>query len=82
MSQEEIIKVLTSVFEEIIPEVDVSSVTPEASLRDLGANSIDRAEIITDTMEQVGVSLPMVNFADAKNVGEIADIIAAGKAQP
>lgn len=80
MSQEEIIKVLTSIFEEIIPEVDVSAVTPEASLRDLGANSIDRAEIITDTMEQVGVSLPMVNFADAKNVGEIADIIAAGQA--
>ncbi|MDT0268351.1 acyl carrier protein [Streptomyces sp. DSM 44915] len=80
MTQEEIFTILTSVFAEIIPDVDTSGITLEDSLRDLGANSIDRADIITDTMEQAGVSLPMVSFADAKSIGDIVRIIAAGSA--
>lgn len=75
MTQEEIFKTLISVFSEIIPEVDVSAATPQDSLRDLGANSIDRADIITETMEHAGVSLPMVNFADAQSIGDIVRII-------
>ncbi|MBC3988132.1 acyl carrier protein [Streptomyces sp. AC563] len=75
MSQEEIFKALMSVFSEIVPEVDVSAATPQDSLRDLGANSIDRADIITETMEAAGVSLPMVRFADAKSIGDIVRVI-------
>ncbi|MGY0063727.1 phosphopantetheine-binding protein [Streptomyces sp. LZ34] len=79
MTQEEIFTTLTSVLAEIVPGVDVSRIVPEDRLRDLGANSIDIAEIITETMERAGVSLPMVSFGDAKNIGDIVGIVAAGE---
>ncbi|GGP71245.1 MULTISPECIES: acyl carrier protein [Streptomyces] len=78
MTEDEIFTTLTGVFQEIIEDVDVKAITREDSLRDLGANSIDRAEIITDTLEQVGVTIPMVKFADARNIGDIVSVIAAG----
>jgi polyketide biosynthesis acyl carrier protein len=50
------------------------TVTPEISLRELGANSIDRADILMQTMSDLNVKLSMVEFASAKNIGDIASI--------
>ncbi|MFH9613910.1 acyl carrier protein [Streptomyces pratensis] len=60
---------------EVIPELDGHHFEPSDSLRDLGANSIDRAEIIIMTLESLSVSIPLVELADAKNIGELADLI-------
>lgn len=79
MTQEEIFTALTSVLAEIVPDVEVSRIVPEDSLRDLGANSIDIVEIITETMERADVTLPMVSFGDAKNIGDIVGILAAAE---
>ena len=56
-----------------LPEDQV--VTRADSLRDLGANSVDRADIITDAMEELGVWTALVSFADAQNLGELADVL-------
>jgi polyketide biosynthesis acyl carrier protein len=77
MSQNEILQTFKSVFSDVVPEVDIDGITLQQSMRDLGANSIDRAEILTDTMEQLGVVLPMVSFAEARNIGDIVAILAA-----
>ncbi|MGP3971258.1 phosphopantetheine-binding protein [Streptomyces sp. 6N223] len=77
ITQEKTFETLKSVFAEIM-EADVSAVTLADSLRDLGANSIDRADIITETMEQLDVSLPMVRFGEARNIGDIVAIICEG----
>lgn len=82
MTQEEIFETVKSVFAEIVPDIEVSRITRQDSLRDLGANSVDRAEILTETMEQLGVSLPMVSFGKAKNIGDIVEIISAGGTRP
>ncbi|MFK4156422.1 acyl carrier protein [Streptomyces fungicidicus] len=60
---------------EVIPELEGHRFAPSDSLRDLGANSIDRAEIIVMTLESLSMSIPLVELADAKNVGELADLI-------
>ncbi|MFF1272470.1 acyl carrier protein [Streptomyces marokkonensis] len=60
---------------EVIPELEGHRFAPSDSLRDLGANSIDRAEIIVMTLESLSVSIPLVELADAKNMGELADLI-------
>ncbi|MER0242135.1 phosphopantetheine-binding protein [Streptomyces sp. 796.1] len=75
MTQDEIFKALLATFADIIPEVDLSAATFDDSLKELGANSIDRADIITETMEHAGVSLPMVSFAEAQSIGDIVRII-------
>jgi len=60
---------------EVIPELDGRPFELSDSLHDLGANSIDRAEIIMMTLESLSVRIPLVELANAKNIGELADLI-------
>ena len=39
---------------EIIPELAEEDISNDSSLRDLGANSVDRGELITLTLEHLG----------------------------
>lgn len=77
MSQDEIFQTFKAVFVDVVPDVDIDRITLQDSMRDLGANSIDRAEIITETMEQLDIVLPMVSFAEAQNIGDIVTVLAA-----
>lgn len=59
---------------EILPQLDASSITQENSLRALGANSIDRAEILIQTMAKLKLKIPLIEFANAKNIGHLIEI--------
>jgi polyketide biosynthesis acyl carrier protein len=75
MSNPSVFETFTSVFADVVPDVDVRGISPADKLRELGANSIDRAEIITETMQKLGVSVPMVTFASAETVGDVVAIL-------
>lgn len=75
MTREELLNSMKDAISFTVPEIDSDSVTYEDSLKDLGANSVDRAEIIIMLMEDANVKLPMVSFGNAKNIGEIIDIV-------
>ncbi len=44
-------------------------------MKDLGANSLDRFEIIEMVMESLSLQIPRVKVFGAKNIGELADIL-------
>ncbi|WP_054741198.1 phosphopantetheine-binding protein [Cellulosilyticum ruminicola] len=71
MSKEEIFEMMKENISEIIPEIDVDSIDMQDSLKELGINSIDRMDIIVDTMEALNLRLPMVKFGRLKNIEEI-----------
>ena len=56
-------------------DVEESDITLENSLKTLGANSIDRMDIIVDTMNAMKVKVPMVEFGKANCIGDIITII-------
>ena len=72
MNQNDILQTITKNICEVMGET--ITITPEISLRELGANSIDRADILMQTMSDLNVKLSMVEFASAKNIGDIASI--------
>ncbi|WP_311298477.1 MULTISPECIES: acyl carrier protein [Bacillaceae] len=76
MLKNEIFKVIKESIYEIVPELEGVNIMIQDSLQELGANSIDRAEIIINTLEIVNASIPMIKFGEAKNINEIVDIIA------
>jgi len=43
-------------------------------LVDLGANSVDRAEIAMLVQESLGLVVPRVELFGPKNIGELADL--------
>lgn len=59
---------------ELLPNVKAEDIHAGVRMADLGANSIDRADIIVATMEELGLKLPLASFGKAKNIGELIDI--------
>ena len=69
----EILAVITEAIKEILPDVDESLINDNASLTELGANSIDRSEIVMQTMMDLGVKTSLGEMAALKNIGELAN---------
>jgi polyketide biosynthesis acyl carrier protein len=60
---------------EVRPELDVRLITEDRSLTDLGCNSIDRADVVTMTMDQLGVSVPVGDFQEVRDIGSLARLL-------
>lgn len=61
----------------VVPEIDPAGVRPGASLSELGCSSMDRAEIVVLTMEELGLQVPMADLAGAQDIESLVDIIGA-----
>jgi polyketide biosynthesis acyl carrier protein len=64
----------------VLPDLDQSRIVPQVSLRDLGANSVDRADIIIQTMEALNVKFPLHEVAGVKNIQGLVDFLRARSA--
>ncbi|MCX7747900.1 MAG: acyl carrier protein [Clostridia bacterium] len=74
MNKEDIFKTIIESVCEILPELKEHSFKPDDRLAELGANSVDRAEIVALTMENLSLQVPMVELAKAKNIGQLAEV--------
>ena len=77
MNQETIFKTIVRIICEVIPKLEGHAFQPDDRLADLGANSIDRAEIVTMTLEALSLSIPRVELSEGKNIGDLTRIIYA-----
>ena len=74
-SEESIFAVVKENVLEILDELDEAAVILDISLKDLGANSLDRAEIVTGSMEDLGLSFPMRELAKISNIRELVNFL-------
>lgn len=75
MNKEQIFKLVVRHSCEIIPELEGYEFKPSDRLADLGANSVDRAEIVTMTLEALALQIPRVELFGAKNIGQLVDVL-------
>jgi polyketide biosynthesis acyl carrier protein len=75
MNIQHIFDIITRHTCEVIPSLEGHSFQLTDSLRDLGANSIDRSEIIMMTLETLSLNIPLILIARAENMGELASIL-------
>ncbi len=68
MNRDEIFAVIQKNVLDILFELDPSAVTPEGNLTDLGANSLDRADIVTQSMEDLNLNIPLVELGKVKDI--------------
>lgn len=76
MEREEIFAIIKQNIIEIVPELANHSIMMTDSLRELGANSIDRAEILIKSMASLKLKIPLVDLGQAKNIEALVDIFA------
>lgn len=77
MSKENVLEVIIRHVREVIPALADHSFQPTDSLRALGANSVDRADIIMMTLDTLSLRIPLIEMARAENIGDLAGIIHA-----
>lgn len=60
---------------EVLPEVPADLVRIDGTLTDLGANSIDRADIVTMSMESLGITVPIREFQSVRDIQSLVDLL-------
>jgi polyketide biosynthesis acyl carrier protein len=60
---------------ELVPEINPDEISMECSLSDLGCNSIDRVEVVTLTMEQLRINMPVHEFHRGDKIGQIVALM-------
>jgi polyketide biosynthesis acyl carrier protein len=58
----------------ILPDVVPNDVTIDGSLTDLGANSIDRVEIVLNSLQELQLKIPVPELHGLKNVRAVVDL--------
>jgi len=74
MTQPQLLDLIAQHTREILPGLDAHPFAAADRLVDLGANSIDRAEIAMLVQESLGLSVSRVELFGPKNIGELADL--------
>jgi polyketide biosynthesis acyl carrier protein len=72
MNTAEVLNLIAQHTREILPGLDGHQFDASDRLADLGANSVDRAEIAMMVQESLGLSVPRVELFGPKNIGELA----------
>ena len=76
MTKTEVFEVVKKNILEIL-DVRPDMVSIEKSLSDLGANSVDRMEVVTSSLQDLELKIPLVSFAAASNIEDLVDVLAA-----
>ncbi len=58
----------------ILPDIAPESITVDKSLKDLGANSVDRVEIAQYSMEELGIVVPRLELGQVSNINDLVEI--------
>lgn len=74
--KDKVLNILKTNLGEIIPELEGQEISADETLVALGANSLDRGELITLTLERLGLDVPRIEFASAQTINELADLFA------
>jgi polyketide biosynthesis acyl carrier protein len=73
MTKDEILVQVKNAVMDVLPEISSDDITPDKSLVDLGANSIDRSEIILQSMMDVGVKASLVEVGTIKKIDDLVN---------
>ena len=77
MNKTDIFNVIVRHAREVLPNLEQHTFRFDDALKDLGANSIDRSEIVMMALESLSLRMPLVELAGAQNIGELAALIHA-----
>ncbi|MUL34706.1 acyl carrier protein [Priestia megaterium] len=75
MKKQEIFELVVNNICEVLPELEVHSFKPADQLVSLGANSVDRVEIVLMTMEALELRIPRVELSGVNNIGELVEVL-------
>ncbi len=77
MTWDDVFGVVSSQLAVVLPEVDAGQAHPDTSLAALGANSLDRMDIVMASQDVLGIEVPPAAFAEVGNLRQLVDLLHA-----
>jgi polyketide biosynthesis acyl carrier protein len=74
MNKNLVLELIAKHTRDILPGLDAHQFVESDRLVDLGANSVDRAEISMMVQESMSLVVPRVELFGPKNIGELAEL--------
>jgi polyketide biosynthesis acyl carrier protein len=75
VTQEDVFQTVKKVTLEVLPFLAPEHVTMQKNLKDLGANSIDRMEVVTRSLEMLELNIPLVEFGKVKDLRGLVEVL-------
>lgn len=75
MQRDQIVELIGRCARTVLPDLESHVFLPSDRLVELGANSVDRMEIVMMVQESLSLSIPRVELVGPKNIGEFADLL-------
>lgn len=75
MEKNEIFEIVKTNAVEILEDQGLNNIQLHESLKDHGANSIDRMDIVIKSMEDVGVKIPLVELGKVRDIQGLVDVL-------
>lgn len=75
MTRAQVLEIVMQQVREVLPQVATAELRPEVSLRELGANSLDRMEVVSLAMQALSLRFPVRELSKVSNIGELADAL-------
>ena len=73
MTKDEIIDVIKVVIEDNLDDVSAGDIDPRKSMKDYGAHSLDRIEVVSCSMRELNIKVPRAELAELQNIEALAD---------
>ena len=70
-----VLKAIAHSVADVIPDLDEASVSIDGRLTDYGCNSIDRADVVWKTLDDLGLDVPVVEFAGVSDIRGLAELL-------
>ncbi|GHC74433.1 acyl carrier protein [Nocardiopsis terrae] len=74
MTDEEIFTVVRRNLMEVVPELEDADIRLEHSMRELGANSIDRMDVVIASQEDLGITVPSSQLASVDDIASLLEV--------
>lgn len=75
MTRERIAAAVTAVVTEILPAVPATVIAGDRDLESLGADSVERVEIVLALRDRLGISEPLSSFNDVPDLDRLVDLL-------
>ena len=74
MTKEDVFKIVKKNIVDILPDIADEDIRISDKLKDLGANSVDRADVVIQSLEDLNLKLSLVELAVAKNIEDLVTL--------
>lgn len=75
MTRGEVLGVVQKHMADIVDDIEPSSIDPQKSMKELGANSLDIVEVVSCSMRELRVKVPRSELSKLTNIDGLVDML-------